>query len=66
MNINKNYLHFPTPMNICNVTNLFKNKSANKSFDSYRGIFPTPVFQNIFDKLVYNDEYKGIDETLTF
>ena len=39
MNRIKDELHFPTQMNICNVTNLFKNKGLKKHFDLYRGIF---------------------------
>ena len=28
---------FPEPLNISNVTNIFKNKGLKKNFDSYRG-----------------------------
>ena len=50
MNRIKDELHFPVPMNICNVTNLYKNKGLKKHFNSYRGIFRTPVLRNILDK----------------
>ena len=56
---------FPSLMGTCNVTNLYKNKGSKQSFDSYRGIFRTPVLRNIFDKLIYDDEYNTIDESLT-
>ena len=65
MNRIKDELHFPIPMNICNVTNLYKNKGLKKHFDSYRGIFRTPVLRNILDKLMYDDEYENIDDNLT-
>ena len=65
MNRMKSELIFPTPLNVCNVTNLFKNKGLKKHFNSYRGIFRTPVFRNIMDKLIYNDEYETIDANLT-
>ena len=52
-------------MNICNVTNLYKNKGPKQSYDSYRGIFCSSVLRNILDKLVYNDEYEDIDDNLT-
>ena len=65
MNRIKDELLFPVPMNVCNVTNLFKNKGSKQHFDSYRGIFRTPVLRNILDKLIYNDEYEALDENLT-
>ena len=65
MNRIKDELLFPVPMNICNVTNLFKNKGSKHNFDSYRGIFRTPVLRNILDKLIYNDEYEALDENFT-
>ena len=60
----KDELHFPVPMNICNVINLYKNKGLKKHFISYRGIFRTPVLRNILDGLKYDDEYENIDENL--
>ena len=66
MNRIKNELTYPTPLTVCNVTNLYKNKKRNKRmFDSYRGIFRTPVLRNILDKLMYTDEYETIDNNLT-
>ena len=65
MNRIKDELHFPEPINVCNVTNMFKNQGLKKHFDSFRGIFRTPVLRNILDKLIYDDEYENIDENLT-
>ena len=65
MNRIKNEVNFPDPMNKCNVTNLYKNKGLKQHFDSYRGIFRTPVLRNILDKLMYDDEYENIDKNLT-
>ena len=52
-------------MNVCNFTNLFKNQGSKKHFNSYRGIFRTPVVRNILDKLIYDDEYETIDDNFT-
>ena len=52
-------------MNVCNVTNLYKNKGSQQQFDSYPGIFRTPVLRNILDKLIYDQEYQNIDNNLT-
>ena len=65
MNRIKSELIYPKPMNICNVTNLYKNKGLKQNFDSYRGIFRTPVLRNILDKLIYIDEYQNINQNLT-
>ena len=65
MNRIKNELNFPDPMNKCNVTNLYKNKGLKQHFDSYRGIFRTPVLRNILDKLMFDDKYENIDKNLT-
>ena len=35
MNRIKSELSFPSPMNVCNVTNLYKNKGPQQQFDSY-------------------------------
>lgn len=61
----KDQTEFPECLRICNVTNAFKNKGDQTSFDSYRGLFRTPVFRNILDKLLYFDMYETIDESLT-
>ena len=58
-------LNFPSQMNVCNVTNLYKNKGMKQKFDSYRGIFRTPILRNILDKLIYDEEYNNIDDNLT-
>ena len=65
MNKMKDKTEFPDCLRICNVTNAYKNKGDQSSFDSYRGLFRTPVFRNILDKLLYFDLYETIDESLT-
>ena len=65
MNKMKENLEFPECLQICNVTNAYKNKGDRSSFDSYRGLFRTPVFRNILDKLLYFDMYNVIDDNLT-
>ena len=65
MNRIKSELVFPDPMNVCNVTNLFKNKGSKQDFNCHRGIFRTPVLRNILDKLIYDEEYENIDNNFT-
>ena len=44
---------------------ILKNKGDKGSFDSYRGLFRTPVLRNSLEKLLYVDLYETIDESLT-
>ena len=48
MNRIKKECVYPTPMEFCNVTNLYKNKGERSIYKSYRGIFRTPIFRNIW------------------
>ena len=65
MNKIKDQCEFPQCLTICNVTNAYKNKGDRSNFDSYRGLFRTPVIRNILDKLLYVDLYETIDNNLT-
>ena len=65
MNQIKEQQVFPDCLRLCNVTNAYKNKGDRSSFDSYRGLFRTPVLRNILDKLIYVDLYETIDGSLT-
>jgi hypothetical protein len=65
MNRIKKELIYPSPMEVSNVTNLFKNKGQRSQFNSYRGIFRNTILRSILDKLMYNEEYESIDQNLT-
>ena len=65
MNRIKNELIYPEPMELCNVTNLYKHTGKRSLFNSHSGIFITPVMRNILDKLMYNDEYEELETNLT-
>ena len=61
----KNQQKFPTCLNFCNISSLFKNKGSKKDLNNHRGVFRVTVFRNILDKLIFNDEYQTIDKHLT-
>ena len=61
----KDQCEFPECLTLCNVTNAYKNKGDRSSFDSYRGLFRTPVIRNILDKLLYVDLYETVDNEMT-
>ena len=65
MNQIKSTQVFPDVLKYCNITSLYKSKGSRKEFCNYRGILRVTVLRSILDKLIYNDEYPGIDEQLT-
>ena len=63
--LKSNPSEYPNVIGLCNVTTIYKNKGDKKDFNSYRGVFRTTSLRNIMDRLIYNDEYQGVDESLT-
>ena len=60
MNQIKDQQVFPECLRLCIVTIAYKNKGDIGSFDSYRGLFRTPVLKNTLDKLLYIDLWAKI------
>ena len=56
---------YPKAMELCNISNLYKNKGPRSSFDSYRGVFRVTVLRSILDRLIYNDMYDTIESNLS-
>ena len=65
MNQIKAQQKIPSSLKLCNITSIFKNKGSKKDFENYRGVFRVVTLRSILDKLIYNDEYPGIDENLS-
>ena len=56
---------FPSSLELCNISCLYKSKGSRQSFDSHRGVFRVTILRSILDRLIYNDMYNIIDENLT-
>ena len=56
---------YPECMQYCNITSIYKNSGPRNEYNSYRGIFRITVFRNILDCLIYQDEYKTVENGLT-
>ena len=56
---------FPSALEICNISAIYKNKSSRNNFNNYRGIFRVSIFRSILDRLIYNDEYENIDSEIS-
>ena len=65
MNQIKSTQVFPDVLKYCNITSLYKSKGSRKEFSNDRGIFRVTVLRSILDKLIYNDEYPGIDDHMS-
>ena len=65
MNQIKTTQTIPEILKQCNIMSLYKNKGSRKVFSNYRGIFCVTILRSILDKLIYNDEYSGIDNNLS-
>ena len=65
MNRIKTDQKYPEILESCDITPIFKLKESRNDFKNYRGVFRVSVFRSILDRLIYNDEYKTIDDKLT-
>ena len=65
MNRIKDEQKYPTALELCDISSIYKRRGSRNCFDSYRGIFRVSIFRSILDRLIYNDEYETIDNNLT-
>ena len=65
MNLIKQKQEYPTCLELCNISSIFKKKGSKNNFGQYRGIFIVLIFRAILERLIYNDEYCNIDQNLT-
>ena len=60
----KNQQKIPDIFQFANITSFFKGKGNKFEMDNDKGVFGATIFRYIIDKLIYNQEYKNIDENL--
>ena len=56
---------YPEILELCDISSIYKLRGSRNSYDNYRGIFRVTILRSILDRLIYNDEYKTIDDNLT-
>ena len=56
MNRMKSELSYPTLLELCSITNIYKQIGEMAYFNSYRGIFRAPLLSNILDNVLHMDE----------
>ena len=55
----------PIFMALQDITTIYKNKGSRFDLNNDRGIFILTVMKKILDKLLYADNYEGIDENMS-
>ena len=65
MNGIKASMTIPRFLQVANISTIRKNKGSKFEMDSERGIFILSVFRKIFDKLIFNDKYNFIEESMS-
>ena len=61
----KTFQENPDFFQLANITSIYKKKGDSKSLDNYRGIFTLMTIRSILERLIYNDNYEGIDEEMS-
>ena len=55
----------PDFMTLANITSIYKSKGSRADLANDRGIFILTTLKKILEKLVYNDNYKALDENMS-
>ena len=58
-------LFVPSPMQLANITSIYKNKGSRQDLQNDRGIFILSVIRKIVDKMIYRDKYDDLDEFMS-
>ena len=61
----KSELLIPDFVTFTDITSIYKNKGEKSDLDNDRGIFGVSKVRSIIDKLVYNDTYDEIDDSMS-
>ena len=56
---------YPTLLKYADITSVYKGKGRRCDMENQRGLFNLVTIRSIIDKLIYQDEYKLVDENLT-
>ena len=65
VNLVKEKQIYPKIFQLANITSLYKKRGEKSDFNSERGIFNTVKMSSILDRLVYNEKYSEIDESMS-
>ena len=61
----KSQLMIPEFLTFTDITSIYKSKGKKSDLDSDRGIFGVSKVRSIIEKLIYQDKYQDIDESMS-
>ena len=61
----KTSLFIPEMSKLANISTIYKNRGSRQDLKNDRGIFGLSVLRNIIDKLIYEDKYPDIEESMS-
>ena len=61
----KDEVSIPRLMRMTKITSIYKNKGKKSDLNNDRGVHSVTKFRAIIDKLMYNDKYQEIDDSMT-
>ena len=61
----KSQLKFPNFCTLTKITSIYKSRGPKNDMDSDRGIFGVSKLRSIIEKLIYEDEYENIDDSMS-
>ena len=64
-NLVKSQQVYPEILQISNISSFYKNKGAKNDLDNDRGVFNVVKLRSILDKLIYNDKYDILDQSMS-
>ena len=56
----------PPPLQMSNITTIYKSSGSRHDLESDRGIFSLSVYRKIIDKLIYQEKYPLIDQNMSY
>ena len=65
LNLVKRTQIYPSILQASNITSFYKSKGDRANLENDRGVFIVVKLRSILDKLVYNDNYSIIDESMS-
>jgi hypothetical protein len=65
INGTKSSLYIPEMLRLANISTIYKNKGSRQDLKNDRGIFGLSVLRSITDKMVYEDMYPDIEESMS-
>ena len=61
----KDACEIPSFLQMTNISSIFKNRGSKNDLDNDRGLFTVSSVRSVIDKLIYNDIYDVVDNSMS-